>query len=194
MIASIVSLDRKAIQSLNIKDPYSLHIFVYSLFPGNQRQFLYYDQGGDVRYRRILLLSQEQPLVPDIGKIESKFIPPNFLEHRIYAFQVMVNPVEQPSGSKRKVPVVSRDALREWFNRRQESWGFVSDSDTLEIVNQGVQVIHREGKEITHNKVEFRGTLMVADRERFRDSFTNGIGRGKAFGFGLLQLRPLKDK
>lgn len=194
MIASVISLDREAIQSLRIRDPYSLHIFVYGLFPGNHRTFLYYDQGGDRRYRKILLVSQEQPLVPEIGKIESKFIPQDFLEHQRYAFQVLLNPVEQPPQSRGKVPVIGRDALRAWFARRQESWGFTSPVDELEIFNLGVQIIHRDEGDITHNMAEFRGVLDVVDHERFSNSFTNGIGRGKAFGFGLLQLRPLRDK
>ena len=194
MIASVVSLDRQAIQSLKIKDPYSMHKFIYSLFPGNERRFLYYDQGGDLRYRRILLVSQEQPLVPEIGKIESKFIPQDFLEHQRYAFQVLLNPVEQPPESRGKVPVIGRDALRAWFARRQESWGFTSHVDELEIFNLGVQIIHKEEGDITYNMAEFRGVLEVVDGERFSDSFISGIGRGKAFGFGLLQIRPLKDK
>ena len=193
MIASVVSLDRQAIQSLKIADPYTIHKFVYSLFPGNRRQFLYYDQGGDLRFKRILLVSQEQPLVPEIGKIESKFIPDSFLDHQRYAFQVLLNPVEQPSGSNRKVPVVNKDSLRVWFSRRQESWGFTTDIDMLEIFNMGVQISRKNGMDVTHNMAEFRGILEVADRECFIHSFTDGIGRGKAFGFGLLQLRPLKN-
>lgn len=194
MIASVVSLDRQAIQSLKITDPYTIHKFVYSLFPGNQRQFLYYDQGGDLRFKRILLVSQEQPLVPEIGKIESKFIPDSFLAHPRYAFQVLLNPVEQLSGSNRKIPVVAKEALRTWFARRQESWGFTTDTEVLEIFNLGVQVFRKNEMDVTLNMAEFRGVLEVSDRECFIHSFTNGIGRGKAFGFGLLQLRPLKNK
>jgi len=194
MIASVVFLDRQAIQSLKIKDPYSMHKFVYSLFPGNQRKFLFYDQGGDIRYRKILLVSEEQPLVPEIGRIESKFITKDFLEYQRYAFQVLLNPVEQVFGSKGKVPVVGRDALRTWFERRQDIWGFASNSEDLEIFNLGVQIIHKDDRDITHNMAEFRGVLEVVDYERFKNSFTNGIGRGKAFGFGLLQIRPIKNK
>ncbi|MBI9096627.1 MAG: type I-E CRISPR-associated protein Cas6/Cse3/CasE [Sphaerochaeta sp.] len=194
MIASVLFLDRQAIQKLKIQDPYSMHKYVYSLFPSDQRRFLYYDQGGDLRYRRILLVSHEQPLVPEIGMIESKFIPGDFLEHQRYAFQVLLNPVEQPLGIWGKVPVVGREALRSWFARKQEIWGFASNTEDQEIFNLGVQIIHKNERDITYNMAEFRGVLEVTDRERFRNSFINGIGRGKAFGFGLLQIRPLKDK
>jgi CRISPR system Cascade subunit CasE len=34
----------------------------------------------------------------------------------------------------------------------------------------------------------------VADPDLFRQSFLHGIGRGRAFGFGLLQIVPLDNK
>ena len=192
MIASVVSLDKAAIKLANIKDPYMLHKFVYDLFPGDRRRFLYYDQGGDSRYRRIILVSDEQPLVPSVGKVESKHIPSGFLEHEVYAFQVLLNPVQQVSGTSRKVPVVGRESLFKWFYDRQQSWGFQVDLQTLDISNNGVLMIHRGKQDITLNKAEFKGILEVTDRERFKYSFSDGMGRGKAFGFGLLQLRPIE--
>ncbi len=193
MIASVLSLDRQAIQSLKIKDPYSLHKCIYSLFPGDERKFLFYDQGGDLTYRRILLVSREQPLVPEIGMIESRLIPQVFFEYQRYAFQVLLNPVVQPQGSRGKMPVIGGDALRDWFACRQARWGFFSNPEDLEIFNLGIKKIHKAESDITYNMAEFRGVLEVTDRKHFVDSFINGIGRGKAFGFGLLQIRPFKD-
>jgi CRISPR system Cascade subunit CasE len=39
-----------------------------------------------------------------------------------------------------------------------------------------------------HSAMEFTGVLQVTNHEKFRDAFTNGIGSGKAFGFGMLAL------
>jgi CRISPR system Cascade subunit CasE len=36
------------------------------------------------------------------------------------------------------------------------------------------------------------GELEIVDRSLFIKSFQQGIGRGRAFGFGLLQIAPLK--
>jgi len=36
-----------------------------------------------------------------------------------------------------------------------------------------------------------KGELYVIDSEQFKQSFRQGIGRGRAFGFGLLQIVPL---
>lgn len=194
MIASQVSLDRIAIQQLKLSDPYTIHKFVYSLFPGDQRKFIYYDQGGNWQYRKILILSEVQPTLPVFGKIESKYVPPSFLRHKSYAFQVLLNPVEQPKGKKNKSPVVGKGPLYDWFLKKQSDWGFTADPVSLEILTEGVQIIERKGCEIIHNRAEFRGILQVTNYDLFYRSFSKGIGRAKAFGFGLLQLRPLKER
>ena len=36
-----------------------------------------------------------------------------------------------------------------------------------------------------------KGELTVIDKDRFTQSFIHGVGRGRAFGFGLLQIVPL---
>ena len=38
-----------------------------------------------------------------------------------------------------------------------------------------------------------KGELRVTDLDYFRQSFLQGIGRGRAFGFGLLQIVPFTD-
>jgi len=191
MIASILTMDRHAVRSLNLKDPYAVHKLVYDLFPGDRRNFLYYDRGGDNQGRKFLILSEGQPSVSEYGIIESRIVPENFLDHRIYAFQILLNPVERKSGNKRFIPILTRVPLYDWFMRRQEDWGIAAEPESLEIFNLGVQIISAGDREITHNKAEFRGILEVVDRGKFKHSFNYGIGRGKAFGFGLLQLRPL---
>ena len=194
MIASLLSIDRIAIKRLNLKDSYSIHKLIYSLFPGTKRDFLYYEQGGDYNFKNILVLSKTQPmLVPNIS-LESKIVPSSFLEHDCYAFQVLLNPVEQGVHERNKRPIRGDVALHDWFKKKEKEWGFVSNSDSFEIFNQGVKIIEKQNKIITLNKAEFRGLLDVEDRERFFKSFNNGIGRGKAFGFGLLQLKKVNKK
>ena len=44
---------------------------------------------------------------------------------------------------------------------------------------------------VTISRAIITGALKVVDREKFRNSFYNGIGRERAFGCGLLQLAPI---
>lgn len=48
-----------------------------------------------------------------------------------------------------------------------------------------------DGRNVTLSKARIIGELAVTDRDRFIHSFTRGIGHGKAFGCGLLQIAPL---
>ncbi len=192
MIASLVSINRAAVKKLNLNNPYAIHKLVYSLFPGTKREFLYYEKGGSFDFKNILILSTSQPvLVPHI-LIESKIVPKSFLQHNYYAFQILLNPVEQLVGEKNKNPVLGKDSLHNWFIDKQKNWGFSADPDSLEIFNQGVTIFEKQMGTVTFNKAEFRGILKVENYEDFIRSFYNGIGRGKAFGFGLLQLKTLK--
>ena len=43
---------------------------------------------------------------------------------------------------------------------------------------------------MTFGDVVFEGRLVVTDVERFRQALADGIGSGKAFGFGLLSVAP----
>ena len=40
-------------------------------------------------------------------------------------------------------------------------------------------------------KVQFDGVLRITDVELFRKALVNGMGRGKAYGMGLMTLAPL---
>jgi CRISPR system Cascade subunit CasE len=45
---------------------------------------------------------------------------------------------------------------------------------------------------VTFASVRFEGVLEVRDADRFREALANGIGPGKAYGFGLLSIAPVR--
>jgi CRISPR system Cascade subunit CasE len=48
----------------------------------------------------------------------------------------------------------------------------------------------RNGARLTFGSVLFEGTLTVTDADRFRQTLADGVGPGKAYGFGLLSVAP----
>lgn len=208
LIASVLHLDRKAIRALKITDPYELHKVIYSLFSDvrslEEKQssqpsgFLYADHGGDYQSKKILLLSNRSPsehVQDQYGEVVSKPISPDFLHYDIYRFKVIVNPTWRESVSRKLVPVKGRDAIANWFlQRAQSSWGF-------EVVPSQLQVDHTEvlqfkaksDRLITLAQAQVQGVLKVKDRRVFIESFSQGIGRGRAFGCGLLQIVPFVE-
>lgn len=65
MIASVLKLNRADCKALKITDAYSIHRVVYELFPGESRDFLFADKGGDFKSRQILILSEHSPEAPN---------------------------------------------------------------------------------------------------------------------------------
>jgi CRISPR system Cascade subunit CasE len=197
MIASILTLSRFDCKALKITDPYSVHRTVYSLFPKTgegERDFLFADKGGGFNERRILILSKRPPLQPEHGSVDPKDIPGSFLNWDCYGFETRLNPVKREKGGGKIVPIRGRENLLEWFCVKSESWGFTTDRESLQIQGSGVQSFEKQNGEVTQNVAVFIGTLKVKDRPLFVKSFEEGIGRGKSFGFGLLELIPLREQ
>lgn len=201
--ASVLRLSRADLNALKIKDAYGLHKVVYGLFEDVRSDvekqgsapsgIIYADKGGDFSTRQVLMLSNRKPhQTPQFGKVQTTPIQSKFLAHERYAFEVTVNPGKRDNQTGKIVPVRGREAIAQWFlERAQQSWGFRVNSDNLQTGKISVQVFEKSGKAITHGSATLKGELAVIDRDRFRQSFIQGIGRGRAFGFGLLQIVPL---
>lgn len=206
MVASVLHLDRKSVKALRITDAYSLHRVVYSLYHDvrdlQQKQsstasgILYADQGGDVRGRKILMLADRKPndsVDGQHGEVLSKPIPKNFLDHDQYRFKVIVNPTRRDSASRKLVAVRGRDEVVQWFTKRAAaSWGFEVAPAHLQV--DKIEVLQFKDKQkriVTIGQAHIQGLLRIADKNQFSNSFTQGIGRARAFGCGLLQIVPV---
>lgn len=208
LYASALHLDRTAVKALKITDMYSLHRVVYSLFPDvrseHEKQshiqsgIVYADQGGDFHGRKVLMVSDRQPATHvdgQYGEVISKLIADSFLSYPRYRFKVQVNPVRKEKQTGKRVAVTGRADIAQWFlHRASTSWGFDVDPQTLQIDTIDVQQFNdKEGRKITLGKAHIQGMLTVSDQQQFRNSFKNGIGKGRAFGCGLLQIVPVID-
>lgn len=208
MIASVLHLDRRAVKALRITDAYSLHRVVYSLYEDvrdtEQKQasttsgILYADQGGDVRGRKILMLANRAPMAVvdgQHGEVLSKSIPDSFLEHNQYRFKVIVNPTRRESASGKLVAVRGREDIAQWFcERSTKRWGFSVSHQSLQVDKiEVLQFKDKQQRNITIGQAHVQGLLRMTDKEQFYNSFTKGIGRGRAFGCGLLQIVPIVE-
>ena len=208
LIASVLHLDRPAIKALRITDPYSLHRVVYSLFDdvrsdtqksaGQSSGILYADQGGDFHERKIILLSNRPPHnnINDFTiEIHSRLISKEFLEHQKYRFKIIINPTRRDNNTHKLTPIKGREAIAAWFlDRGPKNWGFIPSIEHLQIDRiEVLQFQDKSQRPITLAQAHIQGQLMVIAREQFQHSFTMGIGRGRAFGCGLLQIVPLLE-
>ena len=201
--ASVLQLSRADMNILKIKDAYALHKVVYGLFEDIRSDvekqasapsgIVYADKGGDFNTRQILMLSNRKPhQTPQFGEVQTKTIQSSFLAHERYAFEVTLNPGKRDKQTGKIVPIRGRQPIEQWFmERAPKSWGFRVNPENLQTEKISVQVFHKAGKDITHGSATLKGELLVIDRDLFSQSFSQGIGRGRAFGFGLLQIVPL---
>jgi len=109
------------------------------------------------------------------------------------AFRQMGRPEETPSTPAEKA-AWREGELREWLERQGRRGGFVVDRvEVGPIVAR--RIVRTEngrprGRPMTFHEVEFTGALRVVDGEAFAVTCGCGVGRGKAFGYGLLMVRP----
>ena len=162
MIAAVLKLNRSDCKALKITDAYSIHRVIYSLFPGDSRDFLFADKGGDFNSRKILILAERRPITPQHGTIEVKNIPDIFLDHSLYGFEVILNATKKDSKTGKIVPVTGRENLLQWLIKKAPSLGFEIIPGSLEVRKTGVQTMDLgEGKKITHNIATFVGRAKV---------------------------------
>lgn len=86
-----------------------------------------------------------------------------------------------------------------WLRRKGEQSGFVplairAQPSIADVRATGIgdHVIGRHNSSrLTFASVTFEGRLRITDPEAFRQALIQGIGSGKAFGFGLLSIAPV---
>ncbi|WP_058914445.1 type I-E CRISPR-associated protein Cas6/Cse3/CasE [Entomohabitans teleogrylli] len=201
---SVLRLDVSACRQLNITDGYSLHRVVYGLFDDirsdEQKQssvisgIQWVDKGGDARGRRVLILSNRPPKEPNVGELETRTLPEGFLSSHHYRFTVCLNPTRRDRGTHKLIPILGRDAIGAWFCQRASGWGF--HVDPLQVQVDAIKVMRFDAgaqKNVTLQQATLSGRLTVVDLRLFKRSFMSGIGRGRAFGCGLLQIVPLPE-
>lgn len=186
-----------ALREAEIRDDYSIHRLVYSCFPpptekAREPRFLYADMGAAPGGRSLLILSSSEPTPPPYVFSSSTIVSEAFLSFPEYRFEVDLNPVRRDAADGKRRAVTGQLELLQWFLAHAPQWGFKADQHSLEVFSRPTRRFTRSERTYTFNRAFFRGRLRVTEPERFRRSFFAGLGHGKAFGFGLLRLRPCR--
>lgn len=127
-----------------------------------------------------------------------------------FGFRLTANPVKREfvhGGRGKVLPLVGEQACIDWLDRRAGDWGFALRQGSLpdEIVKEGApespaaRVIGREDRAfrkgsndpsriVTQRQVTMTGELQVTDPGLLRTALIQGMGRGKAYGCGLMTL------
>ncbi|WP_329886935.1 type I-E CRISPR-associated protein Cas6/Cse3/CasE [Pseudoramibacter faecis] len=109
-------------------------------------------------------------------------------------FRATLNPVASVmhSGKKRGrvIPCGTVDAEMKYLFKRAEKNGFTLEADNFTITDRGFALLKKGGENIRLARASYEGMLEVIDVAQFRRTLTEGIGRKKAYGFGLMTVIP----
>jgi CRISPR system Cascade subunit CasE len=126
---------------------------------------------------------------------EYKSFDPVVEPGQILRFRLRANPTQsvpsektgshpRPRGKVR--PVLGETAQRQWLINRLAGIAEIEDMRVTDEGNRRVTPSAGGGTRLI--SVLYEGYLRVQEPEALADAITTGIGRGKAFGFGLLSI------
>ncbi len=128
----------------------------------------------------------------------------------VLAFRLRANPtkkVDQRQDSDpnrrngRRVALTTEADQQAWLRRKGEQGGFSlvtlgGKPDVFDIRVSPVEKVEGRGSpdKRTFGAVTFEGKLRIDDAHKLRAALINGIGSGKAYGFGLLSLASAQQR
>lgn len=189
---------------LALSSPAMFHGAVESAFSGERKRNLWrVDQLNGQYY--LLILSHDVPR-PDAAleqfsksgtACETKDYEP--LLQRVkngtsWNFMLRANPtysVSAEKGARGRVCAHSTtEHQRQWLLRQSLQHGFTLEEEQFDVVmsrwyhfSKGIK-----GKQVSLLAATYTGRLTVTDADAFRDMLTQGLGREKAYGVGLMTL------
>ena len=127
----------------------------------------------------------DEALIKDVTPLKQAFIP-----GRCFRFELLASPCKKVVGdgkNSRRYFLDTPEARAEWLRRKGEQGGFeIVQVD--EIGDREDICGYRRGTKIKNSGVVFTGLLRISDPEAFWQSYSAGIGPGKAYGMGMLTL------
>lgn len=189
--------------------PQKLHGAIERSFDERQRNLWRIDWLNDICY--LLLLSEKTPdmkqLLNQFGEINS----PKYWETKVYdkllnkleigqswRFRLCGNPVQSstveknPKTGRGKVYAhVTCEQQKKWLIGKANSCGFSLSEESFGVIQNKWLKFHKGGESrrpVSLHTVIFEGLLTITDLELFRQALKTGIGRGKAYGCGLLTI------
>jgi CRISPR system Cascade subunit CasE len=219
MYLSRIELDTNKRQTIRaLGSPQMLHAAVencYSDFSkvNAPRKLWRVDRLGGRFY--LLILSPEKP---DFTSFSTQFCfsemqgeskPYNALLSRISAgqrwqFRLRANPVHSAkdgantSGRGKVYAHVTVEQQKSWLRQRAQSRGFLltagdfgDDAESFDITQSEQLRFRRQDNFVTLGVATFEGILKVTDAALFAKTLTEGVGRAKAYGCGLLTIARL---
>lgn len=220
VVLNVSSLDMRRLGPITQAGAYGEHQAVWRLFgdrADRQRDFLYRREANN--WPAYTVVSAREPDDSDgIWNIQTKPYEPKLPAGSVLAFALCANPVlrrKDEAGKTVRHDVVM-DAKRQgrlnqsarekghsrqeivqhagvrWLTARAGQLGFALNDREVVVDGYAQHELRkaRAGQSIRFSTLDFRGLLRVSDPDQFIRTLFRGIGPSKAFGCGLMLVRP----
>lgn len=193
---------------------YRIHQLLWTLFSEQrERRFLFREYEDQQGMPCFYLLSTEEPNKHHPAlTVRSKPFAPKLHRGMQLAFELRANPVisrHSPDGkvqrhdvmmhakhqartqAKSDIDTAMNQAAVDWLcnPRRLEKWG-IRMTSTPQVGAYLQHRMQRREQTISLSSVDYQGILEIVDPGRFNAQMLQGFGKGKAFGCGLMLIRP----
>lgn len=118
-----------------------------------------------------------------------QFKYPKFSKGNKYWFRLFANPTKKIEG--KRVGMYNEEKQYEWLKRKFELEGCTIIHANITRKEEVTARVNKKSKQMTFYGVQFEGVLQIIDPKKFKNILKNGVGSGKAFGFGLLSIAKL---
>ncbi len=206
MYLSRIELDvKKRNTMIALANPQQFHGAVEMGFKGDRKRNLWrLDKLGNKLY--LILLSED---MPELGGIVQQFgtgQAPEIKDYTAYLntmqngtlwhFRLTANPTKSlpnyAEGAKRgKVCAhITTEFQEKWLMEKAEKCGFRLFAGSFGVTHTQWQRFRKgdKGNQVSLLSVTYEGILEVTDVQKFKNMLINGIGRGKAYGLGLMTV------
>ncbi|MFD9592079.1 type I-E CRISPR-associated protein Cas6/Cse3/CasE [Kitasatospora sp. NPDC059973] len=153
--------------------------------------------------QQILLQSNQPPdvarLPADYGHAATKSLAPLIDALRpglTVRYRIAANPIRKPGRTSRELyglsPVVPLRgaAADDWWTRQAETAGLRVQTLHSTPLDAARGARRSDQRHIKHDRVMFEGSAVIDNADLLRSRLGDGIGKGKAYGCGLLSIAP----
>lgn len=165
-------------------DTYAIHQFVYKLMAKEKRDFTF---NSEIVDNKLIIMIYHKNLV-EITDFESETVQltENFFNKNYYEFNININSVVRKIKNYYSV---KRDKMNEWLTEKFQKNGI----KLIQLTN--AQPCQLKFKKKEHDVVLYsnicNGIIEIENKEKFQLAIEKGIGRGRAFGLGMLLVKPV---
>lgn len=185
---------------------YAMHQWLWEIFPGRaERCFLYRREELQGAFR-FFVLSADAPAENALFDIECRPFSPSLHAGQWLRFSLRANPTIFKAGKRHdllmeakwqargkaspsEIQAQQQQAAQEWLARQGERSGFRLHEVSVDAYRQ--QVIRKgRARVIQFSSVDYAGVLEVSDPTLFLQQLAQGYGKSRAFGCGLMLIKP----